>query len=67
MGLGWLRKDFRFIGFAPVNNPRIEVYVGIIEPKDDPTGAHGSRHAAGVFKNIVEALLKEMKVAPDKA
>lgn len=56
----------QFIGFAPVNNPRVSVYVAIFDPHTDDTGAHGSHHAAPVFKEIAEAVLKEMKVAPDK-
>ena len=57
-----------FIGFAPVNNPRVEIYVGIRDPKISIShngGAHGSEHAAPVFKQIAEAVLQEMKVAPD--
>ncbi len=55
-----------FIGFAPVKNPRVEVYVGIIDFKGDENGAHGSAHAGPVFKRIVEEVLQSMKVAPDK-
>lgn len=54
-----------FIGFAPVNNPRVEVYVGIFDPDTGTGGAHGGEHAAPVFKTIVESVLKYMKVAPD--
>ncbi len=46
-----------FIGFAPANNPRVEVYVGIVNPRTDDAGAHGSVHAAPVFKKIAEAVL----------
>jgi cell division protein FtsI (penicillin-binding protein 3) len=53
-----------FIGFAPVKNPRVEVYVGIRDPESHD-GAHGSSHAAPVFKEIAEAVLQHMKVAPD--
>jgi beta-lactamase regulating signal transducer with metallopeptidase domain len=55
-----------FIGFAPVNNPAIEVYVGIINPNTDNTGAHGGSHAAPVFKEVIENVLTHLKVAPDK-
>ncbi|MFL5814173.1 MAG: penicillin-binding transpeptidase domain-containing protein, partial [Bdellovibrionia bacterium] len=53
-----------FIGFAPVKNPRVEVYVGIRDP-ESKDGAHGSSHATPVFKEIAEAVLQHMKVAPD--
>jgi cell division protein FtsI (penicillin-binding protein 3) len=55
-----------FIGFAPAQNPAIEVYVGIINPNTDDTGAHGGYHAAPVFKEVVENVLTHMKVVPDK-
>ena len=55
-----------FIGFAPVKEPRVEVYVGIRDPHTDETGAHGSSHAAPVFKKITEEVLRHMRVAPDK-
>ncbi len=55
-----------FIGFAPVNKPAIEVYVGIMNPNTDGTGAHGGGHAAPVFKEVIESVLTHLKVAPDK-
>lgn len=56
-----------FIGFAPVKKPEIEVYVGILDPDDgDKSGAHGSAHAAPVFKRIIEETLQHMKIAPDR-
>ena len=55
-----------FIGFAPVSSPRVEVFVGLINPNTDGTGAHGGAHAAPVFKEVVENVLTHMKVAPDK-
>ncbi len=54
-----------FIGFAPVNDPRIEVYVGIHDPSSRD-GAHGGTHAAPVFRRIIEDVLVHLKVAPDK-
>jgi cell division protein FtsI (penicillin-binding protein 3) len=54
-----------FVWFAPVKSPRVEIYVGIRDPQS-PDGAHGSAHAAPVFKQIAEDVLKQMKVAPDK-
>ncbi len=55
-----------FIGFAPVSHPEIEVYVGIINPNTDRTGAHGGEHAAPVFKEVIENVLTHLKVMPDK-
>jgi cell division protein FtsI (penicillin-binding protein 3) len=57
-----------FIGFAPVSHPRVEVFVGIRDPKtsyEPGSGAHGAEHAAPVFRNIAEAVLQHMKVPPD--
>jgi hypothetical protein len=56
-----------FIGFAPVKDPKIEVYVDIHDPQTDKKGgAHGGENAAPVFKRIVEDVLAQMKIAPDK-
>jgi beta-lactamase regulating signal transducer with metallopeptidase domain len=55
-----------FVGFAPLENPKIEVFVAIYEPKTDKGRAHGNKNAAPVFKRIVEQVLKEMKIAPDR-
>jgi Penicillin binding protein transpeptidase domain/BlaR1 peptidase M56 len=53
-----------FLGFAPLNSPKIEVYVAIKDP-ESKGGAHGSSHAAPVFRRIVDEVLQEMKVAPE--
>jgi beta-lactamase regulating signal transducer with metallopeptidase domain len=53
-----------FVGFAPVENPKVEILVAIIMPLWKP--AHGSSQAAPVFKNIADDVLKRMGVAPDK-
>lgn len=58
-----------FVGFAPVNNPRVEVYVGLIDPdtvENKKRGAFGGEHAAPVFKEVAENVLSYLKVAPDK-
>lgn len=55
-----------FIGFAPVKEPKVEVYVGIHDPNTDGSGAHGGAHAAPVFKRIVEEVLKHMNVPEEK-
>jgi hypothetical protein len=55
-----------FIGFAPVKEPRVEVFVGIRDPHTDQKPASGGTDAAPVFKQITESVLKYMNVAPDK-
>ena len=74
MNIDWygINKDHAnfagFVGFAPVGNPRVQVFVGLIDPDADKnkTGAHGGEHAAPVFKEVAENVLAYMKVAPDK-
>jgi cell division protein FtsI (penicillin-binding protein 3) len=52
-----------FIGFAPANNPAITVAVVIDEPK---LGARdGGGAAAPAFREIAQAVLPELKIAPD--
>lgn len=59
-------SDFAtFVGFAPANDPRIEIYVGIREPESS-SGAHGSNHAAPVFREMAEEVLKLLRVPADK-
>lgn len=57
-----------FIGFAPVQAPRVEIYVGIRAPHDRSAkhGAHGGSHAAPVFQELVEQVLKTLAVPPDQ-
>lgn len=51
-----------FVGFAPVNNPRVVIIVVI----DEPLGAyHGGEVAAPVFREIAEQILPELSVTPD--
>ncbi|MBC7714167.1 MAG: hypothetical protein H7177_12560 [Rhizobacter sp.] len=74
MGIDWYGTNKKhanlasFMGFAPVNNPRVQVYVALMDPDTDrnKTGAHGGEHAAPVFKNVAESVLAYLKVAPDK-
>ena len=54
-----------FVGFGPVENPRIAVYVAIFSPKE--RGVHGSTQAAPVFREIAETALQMMNVPPDKS
>jgi hypothetical protein len=57
-----------FVGFAPVINPRVQVFVVLIDSDADrnKTGASGGEHAAPVFKEVADNVLSFMKVAPDK-
>lgn len=56
-----------FVGFAPVQNSRLVVYVGIIDPTNSKDRKpHGGEHAAPVFREVVETVLKNLNVTPDK-
>jgi beta-lactamase regulating signal transducer with metallopeptidase domain len=54
-----------FVGFAPAMNPRVEIYVTIFNPTNRP-GASGAAHAAPVFTELADDVLKYMNVTPDK-
>ncbi|OGQ22754.1 MAG: hypothetical protein A3I05_05855 [Deltaproteobacteria bacterium RIFCSPLOWO2_02_FULL_44_10] len=49
-----------FVGFAPVEEPRLVVYVGLDEPEGERY--YGGQVAAPVFKRIVESSLRYLKV-----
>ncbi|WP_424768285.1 penicillin-binding transpeptidase domain-containing protein [Paenibacillus sp. sgz302251] len=51
-----------FIGYAPVENPKIVVYVVVDEPNDSLVG--GGTVAAPAFKQIVLKSLRKMGVSP---
>ena len=53
-----------FIGFTPIDDPHLVIYVVIDEPSNTPY--YGALWAAPVFKNIAEKTLKYLNVAPDK-
>ena len=53
-----------FVGFAPVNDPYILVYIVIDEPQEKPD--YGGRWAAPAFSEIATKTLKYLNVAPDK-
>ncbi len=52
-----------FIGYAPVDDPKIVVYVVVDEPNDPLVG--GGKVAAPAFKQIVLKSLRKMGVAPN--
>ncbi|WP_397334263.1 penicillin-binding transpeptidase domain-containing protein [Paenibacillus glycanilyticus] len=52
-----------FIGYAPVENPKIVLYIVVDEPNDSLAG--GGAVAAPAFKDIVYKSLKHMGVAPN--
>ncbi len=52
-----------FVGFVPANNPRLAVLVLIDEPE---VNVYGGVVAAPVFRNIAQAALRQLAVAPDK-
>jgi len=53
-----------FLGFAPVKDPHLTIYVGVDEPKEKPF--YGSAWAAPIFAEIAEKSLHYLNVAPDK-
>ena len=59
---GYVRGKYysSFVGFAPYDEPRISVYVGI----DEPSGGlyYGGQIAAPAFREIAEATLRYLKV-----
>jgi len=64
--LGGERAVASFVGFAPVENPRVVVYVGVIDPRNaDDHLPHGGQHAAPVFREVVDGVLQYLNVAPD--
>jgi hypothetical protein len=65
--LGGERSIASFAGFAPVDHPRVAIYVGIIGPtnlKENQPG--GNAHAAPVFRKVTERVLQYLNVPPDK-
>lgn len=52
-----------FIGYAPVDNPKIVVYIVVDEPNDSLVG--GGTVAAPAFKQIVLKSLRKMGVKPN--
>ena len=55
-----------FVGMAPINEPKVVIFVAINEPKGDTRTMFGSRLAAPSFSVLAEKILKYMKVQPDK-
>ncbi len=54
-----------FIGYAPVEDPRIVLYVVIDEPQDEM--AAGGSVAAPVFRQIMEQSLQYLGILPEQA
>lgn len=52
-----------FIGYAPVEDPQLIVYVIIDEPQVESAG--GGRIAAPVFREIMLKSLRKLEIAPD--
>ncbi|MBW2505356.1 MAG: transpeptidase family protein [Deltaproteobacteria bacterium] len=52
-----------FVGFAPVESPRIVVLVVVDEPQK---GIYGGLTAAPIFSNIVSQAMQYLKVAPNQ-
>lgn len=54
-----------FVGFGPVENPRVVIFT-VIENPTDRKGVHGSVHAAPLFTEVAEKTLRYLKVAENK-
>ncbi|MBW5444835.1 PASTA domain-containing protein [Cohnella sp. CFH 77786] len=52
-----------FIGYAPVDDPKIVLYVIVDEPQSETAG--GSSVAAPIFKKIMEQSLRHLGIAPN--
>src|SRR6185436_20614265 len=52
-----------FVGFLPSRNPALAIVV-VIDSAHGPNGDHGGMVAAPIFKNIAEATLRYLGVAP---
>ncbi|SDT38434.1 penicillin-binding protein 2B [Paenibacillaceae bacterium GAS479] len=65
IGKGYSKNEYivSFIGYAPVENPKIVVYVIVDSPNNPMVG--GGTVAAPVFKEIVSQSLRYMGVKPD--
>jgi len=55
-----------FVGFFPVNRPRLCILVGVDEP-NPRIGYYGSVVAAPVFRAIAEQVARYLGILPDKA
>ena len=65
--LGGERGMAGFVGFAPAHDPRLVVYVGMLDPRSGSDHRpHGAAHAAPVFRKLVDELLPELGVRPDQ-
>ena len=51
-----------YVGFAPLNQPRVTIYIAVMGTKAPPTGSY---NAAPVFKAMIDRVLPQLKVAPD--
>ena len=65
VGKGYSSEQYvvSFIGYAPVDHPRIVVYVIVDSPNSSTAG--GGAVAAPVFKKIVSQSLRHMGIKPD--
>ncbi|RCK81330.1 MAG: Cell division protein FtsI [Peptidoglycan synthetase] [Candidatus Ozemobacter sibiricus] len=65
-GYFWEKVITSFIGIAPIQEPRIVLYVAVNEPKGDEKTLYGGKVAAPAFAAILDRILKHLKVPPDK-
>ena len=51
-----------FVGFAPAEDPRLVVYVGLDTPQGDRI--YGGQVAAPIFKNVMSSALYQLRLPP---
>lgn len=52
-----------FIGYAPVDNPELVIYVNVDEPNDSRAG--GGKVAAPVFREVMLKSLRKLEISPN--
>lgn len=61
------RHNAMFVGFTPVDNPRLATLVLIEEPKEKGSNIYGGVAAAPVYAEVVKGALHMLNVPPDNA
>ena len=61
------RHNAMFVGFTPVDNPRLATMILIEEPKESGSMYYGGMSAAPVYADVVKGALHILNVVPDNA
>jgi len=64
-GLGTYTRRYTasFVGFTPIDRPRLSMIVVLDEPKE---GYYGGQVCAPVFKDIARQVLRYLRVPPER-